>query len=307
MSLHIFANIVTPFGAAANNRGESEGIIATMQKLVWQGQIHSTVSAEAIRFALRQFLAQTEESGTNRSWNEATRLNQWQDPDFESWASEDGKTFIDDDVMGFMKVEAAKEEGESGSATVRRGVLEVTRAVSLTPWSGDVTFNAASPMASVYSAKRGDTYALPHGIELHATRYQFGLALTPERLREPSRAVKALRTVASLRTVGGNHGRFLYDFSPDSVVLRITDDPAPRFLYCFDTKDEGKTVDADALLYRVASGDIAPGELVLGGPISGSETGSKLREAGVESMHDGVKAAFGEACDRISQSLQSAG
>ena len=35
-----------------------------------------------------------------------------------------------------------------GTATVRRGVLEITRAVSLTPWPGDMTFNAASPRAT---------------------------------------------------------------------------------------------------------------------------------------------------------------
>ena len=47
MSLHVFANFVTPFGTAANNRAETEGNITTLQKLVWMGDTHSTVSAEA--------------------------------------------------------------------------------------------------------------------------------------------------------------------------------------------------------------------------------------------------------------------
>jgi CRISPR-associated protein Cst2 len=35
--LHVFANIVTPYGTAANNRGETEGNVTTLQKLIWMG------------------------------------------------------------------------------------------------------------------------------------------------------------------------------------------------------------------------------------------------------------------------------
>lgn len=55
MSLHIFGAIVTGHGCAANNRGETEGNITTLQKLLWKGQVHTTVSAEAIRWALRYY------------------------------------------------------------------------------------------------------------------------------------------------------------------------------------------------------------------------------------------------------------
>ena len=37
MSLHVFANFVTPFGTAANNRAETEGNITTLQKILWMG------------------------------------------------------------------------------------------------------------------------------------------------------------------------------------------------------------------------------------------------------------------------------
>lgn len=145
MSLHIFASIVTPFGTAANNRAETEGNITTLQKLIWHGQPHSTVSAEAIRFALRRVLATDERDGTNRAWDENARNNVWKDWQFKGWASRNGNTYIDDDLLGFMSAEAASEEGKAGSVNARRAVLEVTRAVSLTAWPGDVTFNAASP------------------------------------------------------------------------------------------------------------------------------------------------------------------
>ena len=51
MSKHLFGIVVTPYGAAANNRGENEGNITTLQKLLWKGEVHTTVSAEAIRWA----------------------------------------------------------------------------------------------------------------------------------------------------------------------------------------------------------------------------------------------------------------
>jgi CRISPR-associated protein Cst2 len=308
MSLHVFASIVTPFGTAANNRAETEGNITTLQKLIWQGLPHSTVSAEAIRFALRRRLDEAEpKSGTNRRWDEVARNNIWQDSEFKGWASETKDTFIDDDLLGYMTAEAAKDENEPGSAKVRRAVLEATRAVSLTPWPGDVTFNAASPGATP-SAQRKGTNPVPYGTEVHATRYQYGVAITPERLRDKSRAAKAVDALCKLGTVAGNHGRFLFDFSPDSVVFRITDDPAPRLLYCFHTDDDGKTVSIPSLLARVEAGDIDPKELILGGPITGHEHGRRLQELGAfVGKPNGARAAALEACRQINQRLQVGG
>jgi CRISPR-associated protein Cst2 len=297
VSLHVFASFVTPFGTAANNRAETEGNITTLQKLLWMGNTHSTVSAEAIRFALRRRLTPAENQGTNREWDEIQRVNGWKDPDFEGWASEKGRTFIDDDLLGFMKAEAAKDEGESGSADVRRAVLEVTRAVSLTPWPGDVTFNAASPGATPSAQKKGSN-PVPYGTELHATRYQYGIALTPERLRDKSRAAKAIEALCNLGAVAGNHGRFLFDFSPDAVVFRVTSDPAPRLLYCFSTDDDGRTVKAPALVQRIKAGDIAADELIAGVGDLDSPLAAELK--GVNVAVQGVKAACVEVMKRIS-------
>jgi CRISPR-associated protein Cst2 len=300
MSLHVFANFVTSFGTAANNRAETEGNVTTLQKLIWQGQPHSTVSAEAIRFALRRLFAAVEKDSTNRQWDESERNNTWRDPEFKGWAKGSGKTFIDDDLLGFMTAEAAKEEGESGSANVRRAVLEVTRAVSLTPWCGDVTFNAASPGATPSAQKKG-LNPVPYGTEVHATRYQYGIAMTPERLRDKTRAATALELLCALGTVAGNHGRFLFDFSPDVVVFRLTDDPAPRLLYCFETDDEGKTVHARTLERRLEAGDIQSDELIVGVSDLQSQLATAFRTQQV--MVLGIKAAMTEAVKRMNSRL----
>lgn len=305
MSLHVFANFVTPFGTAANNRAETEGNITTLQKLLWQGETHSTVSAEAIRFALRRLLDSAEAGGTNRKWDEDDRVNTWKDHQFKGWAKESGVTHIDDDLLGYMIAEAAKEDGSDdgkGSANVRRAVLEVSRAVSLTPWAGDVTFNAASPGATPSAAKKGSN-PVPYGTELHATRYQYGIALTPERLRDKSRAAKAIEALCNLGTVAGNHGRFLFDFSPEAVVLRITADPAPRLLYCFDTCDNGKTVGAAALVQRLEAQDIDPAELIVGVSDLKSPLADQLKTAGVKAI-SGVKAACAAATKLINEKLE---
>ena len=309
MSKHLFGLIVTPYGPAANNRGENEGNITTLQKLLWKGDVHTTVSAEAIRWALRYFW---EKSGdeVNRQWNEERYDHEWRDKSWGPWTSNDAEarnkpTYIDDDVMGFMLAEAASTDGSDvvdvlkedrkrldvqfkamskdekksesgknlqqqigelkvkidalskGKTDKRRGALEVTRAISLSPFAGDITFNAKSGEKTNTSL---------YGTEVHATRYQYGFALTPGLLREGSRVSKVIDAIVSLRDVGGNHSRFLFDFSPESVVFRWTDDFAPRLLYSFDMDEKGN-VSFPALVQKVKDGDIDPKELFIGGSV----------------------------------------
>ncbi len=297
MSLHVFAAFVTPLGTAANNRGLTEGNITSLQKLVWNGQVHTTVSAESIRFALRRRL--NEQEPCNRTYDDAARVNVWKDEAFSAWAAKSKeKTYIDDDLLGFMSAEGAKQEKEKGTAKVRRAVLEVSRAVSLTPWSGDVTFNAASPGATPSAQKKGSN-PVPYGTEMHATRYQYGVALTPHALRVPARAVTALNQLCALGPVAGNHGRFLFDFSPESVVFRLTQEAAPRILYAFEPSSRVGGVEISALLRKVKSGDVPAKELVLGGQVV-EGLGAEEREmlSGAE-LHAGVVAACRAACKRL--------
>ena len=301
MSLHIFGNIITHHGTAANNRGESDGNTTTLQKLVWQGQVHSTVSAEAIRFALRRCMLEDGQT-VNRVWDEESRSNMWKDAAFADFAE-----YVDSDLLGFMSAEAAKEENSEeavegkakpkakGKVTARRSVLEVSRAVSLTPWPGDVVFAAASPGATPSAAKKG-TNPAPYSGEVHATRYQYGFALTPARLKEASRALLALRYLVSLGPVAGNHARFLFDFSPESLVLRITQDPAPRLLYCF-VMNNGVPSMAE-LLHRIQAGDVLPSELVVGGAIAATEEGQAIKRLGA-TVEDGVKKAVTAAVTKV--------
>lgn len=295
MAIHVFATFVTHEAPAANNRAETEGYMTTLQKILWRGEVHTTVSAEAIRFALRRRLAEHE--ACNRTFDEDQRINRWEDPRFE-------RDYIDDDLLGFMSAEAAKEEGGKGTARTRRAVLEVTRAVSLTPWSGDVTFNAASPMATPAAQKKGERNPVPYATEVHATRYQYSIALTPDRLRNPQRASIALQCLCALGPVAGNHARFLFDFSPEAVVFRITQDPAPRILYCFELADGGR-LSAAELLRKVPAGDIAADELIFGGLITSSLTDAERKTLQGAAFEKGVLNACSRAIERLGQDGKS--
>jgi CRISPR-associated protein Cst2 len=327
---HLFGNILTTYGTAANNRGENEGNTTTLQKLSWKGDTHSSVSSEAIRWALRYYW-QSHDYSVNRVWSEdsSEQIN-WQDDNFNA------VQYIDDDVLGFMRAEAAKKEASEqsqkeefeiseeskkeiklqvaeelendvkaksskrnknkkpqGVKINRRGMLEVTRAISINPFFGDITFNAAS-------GKKGRTSL--YSTEVHATRYQYGFAITPEHLKDKSRINAVLDGLISIAEVAGNHGRFLFDFSPESIVLRWTHDASPRFLYCFEEDELGNILIPD-LIRRVEVGDINPEELWIGGKIADSLGELKVGDSKAH-IFPGVKAVVEELKKVIVKDLQ---
>lgn len=300
MSFHLFGNILTGYGTAANNRGENDGNITTLQKILWKGEVHTTVSAEAIRWALRYYWQTCGNNyQVNRRWNDDTNDNTWQDQSF------DDRAFIDDDVLGFMRAEGAKVEASEepkvkgkkapapkGTTTAKRGVLEVTRAVSTTPFTGDLTFNSLS-------GKKGNTSL--YGTEVHATSYQYGFALTPERLKDESRTLAILDGLSALGEVGGNHARFLYDFAPESLVLRWTHDFSPRILYCFEENDG--EISLGDLIRKVENQDIEPEELWIAGTVSQLEEVKELEQLGVK-IFPGVKLAVQSMKQVIARDLQ---
>lgn len=309
MSKHLFGAVATPQGIAANNRGENEGNMTTLQKILWNGDVHSTVSAEAIRWAIR---ADWQRRGlpVNRTWDETTRQHSWQDQAFQ----QSGEPFLDDDVLGFMSAQAAKEEASDaeveaaespkrgrrarGQTLARRSRFEATRAISLTPWAGDVVFNVASIGATPSASTKGAN-PVPYSGEVHATRYQYAFALTPESLLDRQRAPAVIDAIVDLADVAGNHARFLFDFAPEAIIFRWTDDFAPRILYPFQL-DRHDRLSVPEVLRKVRAGDIDPRELIVGGSLAETEDGDELKRLGA-SVHAGVKRAAAEVKERLLQ------
>ena len=326
MTFHLYGNILTFYGVAANNRGENQGNITTLQKLLWQGETHTLVSAEAIRWAIRYYW-QKAGIPINRVWNDDLPNEQnpvWQSPKF------DPTKYIDDDLLGFFEAKSAKKntkddnqkpkddrqpdnrDGEQqdnsadleetsttkkkrkkepkpkGKVTDRRGRLDVTRAISTIPYDGKVTFSSKS-------GKKDRTSI--YGTEFHGTKYQFGFGITPESCKDKSRVLDLLDAIVSIYRVGGNHGRFLFDFAPENIILRWTKDFAPRFLYCYE-EDEMGDISIPQLLRQIRSGDLDPTEFWIGGEITehlqGSEYERVNKRSGVKGIVDALKAKITE-------------
>src|SRR3954453_23992890 len=162
MTMHLFGTVLTPQAVAHNNRGESEGTVSTLQKVIRDGDLYSTVSSEAIRYALREaWLADTGVKLTRKVSHDGS---EWADKEFKK-----PEDFIDNDVLGYMH---AKKETVN-----RRGILEISRAVSTTPWPGTISAHFASPGSNPAITKDDP---IPYQAEVHDTHYQYTFALTPD-------------------------------------------------------------------------------------------------------------------------------
>jgi CRISPR-associated protein Cst2 len=282
MSKHLFTTIITPKAIAANNRGEGDGsTLATLQKITFRNEQYTTVSAEAIRWAYREYFQNFHEAEVNRTFNPDTDNYTLKGERENSEPTFDPLKFIDDDLFGYMD---AKKGANNEDATVkRRGVVEVSRAISLDPYWGDIAFGSTG-------GEKGKTSI--HQTEVHNTAYQYTMALTPEALKKPERAVMLLDAIPAIRHVGGNHSRFLYEFRPESIVFRITDDPSPWIMNCFERVED--SVGCFELIRLIKAKDINPLELIVGGKISHTAHGQTLRELDVL-IYEGIKEARDEA------------
>lgn len=276
MSKHLFATIVTATAVAANNRGEGDGsTLSTLQKITRGNDQYTTISAEAIRWGMREYFQNNSESAVNRTFNPDTDKYSFKNERFSA------QDFIDDDLFGYMD---AKKGGDNKDATTkRRGALEISRAISLDPYWGDTAFGSKG-------GEKGKTSI--HSTEVHCTAYQYTLALTSDSLKDSSRASLALDAIGAVQHVGGNHARFLYDFRPESIVIRVTDDPSPWIMGSF--KRVGDSVGCPCLVRLVEVGDVKADELIVGGEIADTPYAKQLNQMGVKVCR-GVKEAIATA------------
>lgn len=277
MSKHVHITIVTPLGVASNNRGEGDGgVMSTLQKVIFNNFEYTSVSADAIRWAIREYFQVNYPEQTNRTYDAIKDKYHLKDEKYNAIK------YMDDDLLGFM---SAKKDNNNKDATVkRRGVVEVSRSVSLDKYHENTVFSSTG-------GEKGKTSI--HQSEVHYTQYHFTVTLTPESLEDPSRALVLLDAIKHIRHVGGNHARFLYDFSPESIILRVTHDSAPRIMDAFIRGEETNVNLSNSFLRKLKSGDILASELIVGGAIVDSY-GKHLSELGANTFL-GVKSAIEHA------------
>jgi len=259
---YLYGTVLTGEAVAANNRGDNIGNTTTLQKVFHQDDLHTSVSAESIRFALR-YRFQLENLKINRSYDpEAGKLN-YEDEKRTTW-NPDGDVFVDDDLMGFMDAAAAQAEKETeetdsgqdapaktkkkakGKTTKRPSPLAIGRAVSLRPYRGELSFNAVSGekvkgKLSLYNA------------EMHTTEYQYSFGLNLDDVIKKENIAHVVEAIIDPPQVAGNHARFAYDFSPASIVLRVTNAHSSKIQNCFEHDEDSRGYTVKRLIERVES------------------------------------------------------
>lgn len=302
MTMHLFGTVITAQAVAHNNRGESEGTVSTLQKVIRDGDIYSTVSGEAIRYALREGWQSDPKlkPSLNRQVGQASASADGSDSKWEDKKFEQPGRFVDDDVLGYMN---------ANTQVNRRGILEIGRAVSITHWPGTVSAHFASPGSNVavgVNSKTKQYEPIPYACEVHDTRYQYTFALTPDALLKDKyvRTEKTLHALQNLRRVGGGHARFLFDFAPEAIVLRWTADPAPRVMFVFDQDDRGR-LSLKKLLARTRGElpDVSPNELYIGTAIDDIPEIEPLKAAGAH-VSGGVRAAVAAVLAEVSKTIK---
>ena len=308
---YLYGTILTAEAVAANNRGDNIGNTTTLQKVFVGDDLHTSVSAESIRFALR-YRFQLQGESVDRTYDVETGTTRYiKDGNVPSWDPE--SPYIDDDLMGFMDAKAAKQEQEEeelgeesvtpqpakktkkkqGTTSKRTSPLALGRAISLRPYRGEISFNCTSREKtkgglSLYSA------------EMHTTEYQYSFGLNLGDVVSKANIAHFLDAIVDPPHVAGNHSRFAYDFSPASIILRVTSCHSSRIQNCFDHDEETRGYSLDRLVHRIKAGDIPATELIVGGLLAKNEWGVTLKELGV-SVHDGVLSAAREAKSRIAK------
>jgi len=303
---YIYGTILTSEAVAANNRGDNIGNTTTLQKVFHQDDLHTSVSAEAIRFSIR-YRFQLEGLNVNRSYDSDVGKLYFEDEKRVKWNPND-EVFIDDDLMGFMDAAAAQlereeEEGESeeiaskkkprakGKTTKRQSPLAIGRAVSLRPYRGELSFNAVS------GEKEKGKLSL-YNAEMHTTEYQYSFGLNLNDVVKKENIGHLIDAIVDPPPVAGNHSRFAYDFSPASIVLRVTNAHSSKIQNCFEHNEGTRGYSVARLIHRVESGDIPSNELIIGGELAATEEGKKLAQLGATVL-PGIKATADEARKRI--------
>ncbi len=299
---YLYGTILTSEAGAANNRGDNLGNTTTLQKVFHQDDVHTSVSAEAIRFALR-YRFQLEEMKTNRTYNPATAKVK----------------YIDDDLMGFMNAAAAAKEQEDedpetattegkakaakgkgkkgkGAAYKRPSPLAVGRAVSLRPYRGELSYNS-----TVRKDEDGKAAGLSlYNAEMHTTEYQYSFGLNLDDVINKQNIGHVVEAIIDPPQVAGNHARFAYDFSPASLVLRVTNAHSSKIQNCFEHDEESRGYTVNRLIERVESKDIPADELFIGGEVTKTDEGARLKELGAH-ISAGVRAAADAARARVAK------
>jgi CRISPR-associated protein Cst2 len=225
--MNLFATVLTYAAPSANYRGESAENRAVIQKITMGRFDYAIISPEAIRNAVRETLMQLGQLGNRIRLHDeeqlAVKFADYPDPD----------KYIDDFFMGWLIAATGKDRAKHLENLKQKGrdpekfsfkrdsVLRLNMALALEPYRYDSVFTQ-SPQNVDSPWKNADNSQLLHRETVYtAFQYPFALNLNDCHLK-PDWTKALLKAVGQLNGVAGNHARSYFEFSPASLVVRLT-------------------------------------------------------------------------------------
>lgn len=136
---------------------------------------------------------------------------------------------------------------------------------------------------------------------MHTTEYQYSFGLSLDDVSEKENIGHLIDAIIDPPRVAGNHSRFAYDFSPASIILRITNNHSSKIQNCFEHDEENRTFTVKKLIRRLKSKDIPTEELIIGGDITHTKEGKKLIK--MLDVENAVFKGIGEAATKAKERI----
>lgn len=277
--LNLFATILTQAAPSSNYRGESEQNRTVLQKIACGDEQFAIVSADSIRNAMRETLAEFGLPCNRERVEDAGQLA----VAFEDLPNPD--KYIDDWAFGYMVADEKKYAKNMEHPAKRDSIVRLNTAVALAPYRFEASFHQSptnverKPRTKVFWFNSKDS-ALLHR-EASYTAFQYPLALSGRDCQTQPEWTKALlQAIAQLNNVAGAHARSYFEFAPRSLVVRLT----PKLVAGFKTygfEEDGSWQE----MSRLNEEDLPAEEFWFGGEIVrnlADDRANSLREAGAK-------------------------
>lgn len=314
-------------GISSNNRGRTENSKTTLQMIRIGGEVFPILTGTCLRNGILETMIKTNDGSFefNRKRDSPLKFNRKRlhsenqlAVEYESYLNP--RKYADDDIRGGLQA-LSKDDRKTIQAQMgddfvakRSSPMKVSIFVSSTPYLGDTimfqspktTFKALENPSRKKTTKKGEDVDFSNSdnssllvTEAHPTFFQGAITLAVDDFIDPTRVEPLLLGGIDQMSdeVAGNHSRALMDFSPCSVILRVTNDHCARMkTRCFETVESCPEV-----IDLLKNEDYDPSEFILGGEIvkkMDKETASKLKELGA-SLHRTTTKAFEESYERL--------
>jgi CRISPR-associated protein Cst2 len=277
--LNLFATVLTHAAPSSNYRGESEQNRTVLQKIARGDEQYAIVSADSIRNAMRETLAELGFPCNRERVQDEGQLA----VSFENLPNPD--EYADDWAFGYMVAKEKTYEDQMKHPAKRDSIVRLNTAVALAPYRFEASLHQSpanvdrKPRTKVFWFNSKDS-ALLHR-EASYTAFQYPLALSGRDCQtNPNWTRGLLQAIAQLNNVAGAHARSYFEFAPRSIIVRLT----PKLVAGFDTygfNADGRWCE----LHRLNDEDLPAEEFWLGGALvrdMAIDRADALREAGAK-------------------------